>query len=331
MINSHIVKKIVFSTTLAISMVAVSSVSALTVSPARLEITGDPGKTLSGDFTIINEQQVDQVYYTSVENFEAQGESGTPSFSSASKEGLATWITVQEKIEIKRGERMKIPFTVSVPLNADAGGHFAAVFLTTQPPQAQGSEVSIGAKVGMLLLLRVSGNIKEDGAIASFVTTAGTNFYTNLPVNFAYRFSNSGNDRVNPYGAVTIKNIFGMVTTEINANPNLGNVLPNSIRKFDVKWSGSDAAPSSVSFFDNVVFQWRNFAMGKYTATLGLTFGSTGTASSQVSFYVLPWQLITTLLIGLFVLYVIIHLLIKHHDKVIIEQIRRATRKVRRE
>jgi hypothetical protein len=318
-------KKVVFGSLFLTAFTA----NALTVSPARMEVSGDPGKTLSGDFLIINEQNTDQTYYTSVENFEAQGESGTPSFSGASKDGLASWIQVQEKIEIKKGERVKVPFTITIPSNADAGGHFAAVFLTTVPPETQGSEVAIGAKVGMLILLRVSGDIKEGGGVLSFLTTNINKYTTSLPVHFAYRFSNTGNDRVNPYGFITIKNTFGSVTKEINANPSQGNILPNSVRKFEVKWSGDGVLPSSASFFDNVKYQWRNFAIGSYTADLSLQFGTSGTSQSTLSFFIIPWQLILVVLIGLFAVYVVLHLIIKHHDKVIIEQIRRATRRSR--
>jgi hypothetical protein len=316
---------------LSVACLSFLTVNALTVSPARLEITGDPGKTLSGDFLVINEQHFDQVYYTSVENFEAQGESGTPSFSTDSKEGFASWVHVPEKIEIKQGERVKVPFTISIPQNADAGGHFAAVFLTTQPPQAQGSEVAIGAKVGMLLLLRVTGNIKEGGNILSFVTAPETKYYTSIPINFSYRFSNSGNDRVNPFGTIAVKNMFGGTAVEINANPSQGNVLPNSVRRFDVKWSGTGVVPSTAAFFDNVSYQWNNFALGSYNADLSLAFGTNGKSSSLLSFYIIPWQLLVTVFLGLFVLYVLLHLIVKHHDKLIVEQIRRATRRSKRD
>lgn len=305
--------------------------SAITVSPARLEVSGDPGKTISGDFIIVNDQNYAQTFYTSTENFEAQGESGTPSFSAANKDGLSKWIAVVDKIEVKAGDRVRVPFVVTIPANADAGGHFAAIFLTTAPPQALGSEVSIGSKVGMLMLLRVSGDIKEGGGVLTFKTKDDKTFLTSLPVHFSYRFSNDGNDRVNPTGVIAIKNTVGMSVVDINANKNQGNVLPKSVRRFDLTWGDATNLPSSASFFDNVRYQWRNFALGMYTADLDLTFGTSGTSKNTLTLYIFPWQLMLVMFIGLFVLYVIAHLVIKHHDKVIIEQIRRATRRVRRE
>jgi hypothetical protein len=300
--------------------------SALTISPARMELTADPTIPVSGKFLIVNEQNSDQTFYTSVENFEAQGESGTPSFSN-SRDGFASWVNVIDKIEIKRGERLEIPFTVTVPKGADPGGHFAAIFLSTAPPAKRGEEVTIGAKVGMLMLLRVSGNIKESGGILSFSLKEGNKVYNSLPATFVYRFGNNGNDRVNPTGSVSIKNTIGMTTQELDANSAKGNILPNSVRRFEVKWGNSTPLPSTASFIDNVKYQYKNFALGMYTADLNLQFGSSGQASNSFTFYVLPWQLITVVALGLLLLWVLVHLVIKHHDKMIIQQLRKMQRR----
>ncbi len=308
---------------------SILSVQALTVSPARMEIKADPGTPVTGKFLIINEQNTDQVFYTSVENFEAQGESGTPYFSQ-SKDGLASWVTVIDKVEIKKGDRLEIPFTINVPKNADAGGHFAAIFLNTVRPSTNGGEVSIGAKVGMLMLLRVSGTIKEEGGILSFsLKNSTTNVYTSIPLTFVYRFSNNGNDRANPSGTLSIKNMVGGVAKELNPNPALGNVLPNSIRRFEVTWNSNGNLSPTASFFETAEYQYRNFAFGKYTANLDLAFGEKGKTTSTISFYIIPWHLISLVVLVLFAVYIITHIAIKRHDKAIIERLRRMQRKSR--
>jgi hypothetical protein len=323
--SSFSFSKVKSLTLLSLVSVSVFYASALTISPARMELNADPEKPIMGEFLIVNEQNSDQVFYTSVENFEAQGETGTPSFS-PTKEGFASWVNVIDKIEIKKGERLKIPFTVTVPKGADPGGHFAAIFLTTTPPAAQGGEVTIGAKIGMLMLLRVSGNIKEGGTISSFNLKENTKIVTSLPLTFTYRFANSGNDRVNPSGVIAISNTIGMKTNELDANSQKGNVLPNSVRRFEVKWGNATPLPATASFFDTVTYQYKNFALGMYTADLNLTFGASGSSQNSFTFYVLPWQLILVILIGLILLYVVGHLIVKHHDKVIIQQLRKMQR-----
>lgn len=320
---SVFLKKVSF---VGILLTSLSVAQALTVSPARLEITVDPGVAKSDEFTLINEQDVDQVFYTSVENFEAQGESGTPNFVPG-KDGLASWVEVVDKITIKKGEKIKVPFTINVPQGADAGGHFAAIFLSTQPPAVSGGEVSVGAKIGMLMLVRVSGDIKEEGGIRSFLLKSGSRFATTLPVDFVYRFNNNGNDRAKPVGDIKIRNTFGITTETLNANTTEGNVLPGSIRKFEVRWGEEEALPASAPFFSFVKYEMRNFAMGIYFANLDLTFGTSGKTSSSTWFVIIPWHLLIIIIIIAGIIFTVLRYALKRYNKFIIKQARLANAK----
>ena len=117
MTSNTFLKKIL--KTLGVSCLALSvlSAQALTISPARAEITGDPGETITDSFLLINEQNSDETFYTSVENFDSQGETGTPNFTN-SKEGLPSWIKVTDKVVLKKGERIKR----QNPINPDSMG-----------------------------------------------------------------------------------------------------------------------------------------------------------------------------------------------------------------
>ena len=306
-------------------MVSILSASALTVSPARAELTADPGQAISESFLVINEQDADQTYYTSVENFESQGETGTPNFT-ASKEGLPSWVQVQDKVTLKKGERAKIQYTISVPQNADAGGHFAAIFLSTVPPSTKEGEVSVGAKVGMLILLKVTGNVKEQGGLLTFVVKEGKKMLTSLPVNFAYRFKNDGNDRVKPEGSIVINNTFGMEVARIDANKAMGNVLPASIRGFEARFGDVDAPSVAAPFFEQVKFQKDNFALGMYTAHLSLSFGDKGKAESALTFFILPWQLISVVAVIVLGAFLLLAIALKRYNKWIIKQARAAAK-----
>ena len=137
------------------ALASISVTSALTISPAKAELTADPGETITSTFIIINEQDTEQTFYTSVENFESSGKAGIPNFTN-SKEGLPSWTKVDEKVVLKKGERLKIPYSVAVPKDADAGGHFAAIFLSTSSTTA-----GVGSKLGMLVFLKVTGVTKK--------------------------------------------------------------------------------------------------------------------------------------------------------------------------
>ncbi len=280
-----------------------SSVSALTISPVKVEVTGDPGQTLRGEIEILNEQLETKTYFSSFENFEPSGDTGSPKFI-GSKDGLATWLQTQSTVSVANGETVKIPYTITIPANAEPGGYFAAIFLGEQDPGTQSDgEVSIGGKIGVLILLRVSGDIEEQAGISEFSISDSGKFQTNLPITFAYRFANSGGDRVVPLGDISIKNTFGGLTATLPANINEGSVLPNSARKFQVMWNDVNAATStSNNFFATAKSQFSDFHFGLYKAELSVVYGATNqTASDSFRFLFIPWQLLTIFLAGLIV------------------------------
>lgn len=285
------------------------SAGALIASPARIEIEADPGEKVSSKLALINDEETAKTFYFSAENFEAQEETGNPKFVS-SNEDLATWIEAPSQITLDPKEKKIIPFAVNVPRDAGVGGHFAAIFWSTNPPQTtEGGQVAIGGKVGLLVFMKVRGDIIEKGEIVEFNSLAGKKLYTSLPVDFYYRFENSGNDRTKPAGEVVIKNTFGKTAETIAANEKQGSVLPESVRKFYISWGREDAVDVAglfekgtlypeKTFFETVKAQISPFALGRYTADLNLQYGlEKKNAQSKFVFYVIPWQLLLVVLI----------------------------------
>lgn len=304
----------------AVLLAGVFQVSALTISPAKYDLTADKGTTVEGDFVLINEQNDTTTFYTSVQNFEAQGETGTPNFTDA-KTGLASWVSLEPQVTLKKGEKRQVHFKVIVPPNADPGGYFAAIFMSTVPPETDGgSGVSVGAKVGMLLLFRVNGEIKEGGGVLAFGLKNGW-WNTSKPINFVYRFNNAGNDRVNPTGEIVVRNIFGLRSAVLNANPTSGNILPTNTRSFEIAW-GSESIDEQASFSDHVAYEWRNFALGLYFARMDLSFGTSGTSSNRTAFIVFPWHLMIVLVIIAAILFFVGRKLLIRYNRWIIKQAR---------
>ncbi|HBM45742.1 MAG: hypothetical protein UT05_C0008G0002 [Parcubacteria group bacterium GW2011_GWF2_38_76] len=278
------------------------SANALTVSPVKIEVAGDPGTIVTSKFSLINEEKETKNFYVTFENFEAKGEDGTPSFTTAT-DGLATWIETDTKIELKPGERKTIPFTINIPKTAEPGGHFAAIFAGSQAPaKSDETQLSVGARTGILVLLTVNGEFKEGGNLLEFNTANKGSFYTSLPVNLYYRFQNSGMSRIMPQGDVVVKNILGMTSNIIPANGIQGNILPSSIRKFNIVW-GSEMTDKDTGFFGMAKKQWSDFAFGPYTAELNLNYGADKEVISKVRLFVFPWQLTIVVLVVLSMLY----------------------------
>ena len=298
-----------------LGLIFVQPVLALTISPVRMEIKGDPGQTLRGEIELFNEQDETKTFYSSSQNFEARGESGAPYFLPDTNKGLASWISVQESVVLKADERKTIPYAIQIPQSVEAGGYFAAIFWSTTPPQSQGSgqQVSVSGKLGMLVLLSVTGELKEGGGLLDLKIEDGGRVVSSFPITFAYRFSNDGGERVKPEGELKVKNLFGFTTVTLEANRQKGNILPGSIRKFEIVWAEKNQEKSDVvsveekgkdkGFFSAVGNQWRNFALGPYKAELNLSYGKDNkTAESSFWFFVIPWQLLSIIVFILAVL-----------------------------
>lgn len=294
----------------------VTQAHALSLSPARVELSGDPGQTIEGEFQVVNDQSKSQTFYTSAESFEAKGDDGTPNFFK-STDGIDSWVRVEPSITFKGSEQKKIQFRITIPKKTEAGGYFGAIFLSTNPP-AQSGQVVVSAKIGVLLLLHVSGTIKEGGGLLEYKTTDNTHFFSSLPISFEYRFQNSGSDRVKPTGTIQVKNIFGFTRDEINANRTDGNVLPGSVRKFAVLWSPDESIPTS--FIGTVLYQAKHFAVGIYTATLTLQYGSTGAeVAKAVRLFIFPWQLLVVASVLSVFLFLLSRTLIRKYNAWIIK------------
>lgn len=337
--TNKIISNIIFSTSaifILYGFLFVNTADALTISPARIEIKGEAGTTITKEITLLNDSKNgSETYYVSYANFEAQGETGSPKFVEP-KNDLGTWMDAGNSVTIEAGKSKTIPLIINIPKDAYAGGHFAVVFFGNSPDTKDGGQVSVGAKTGTLVLLSVDGDVLEAGGLSSFGTETYTKkngeqahklFYNSLPVKFQYRWKNDGNDRVKPEGNITIHNIVYWPTAKINANAVSGNILPHSTRLFDVEWIKSpldskEKIPNSFieSYFSKVSYQWKNFAVGPYIANLDLSYGSLGANSSKYAFFfVFPWQLLVVILIVLIVVFFIGRNIIKKYNRYIIK------------
>jgi hypothetical protein len=277
----------------------------VTVTPPLIQLAIGPGETWSSSLKIVNNNPYDVTYYAEVVNFEAKGEDGTGDFIPLIDEGidarhnsfsLASWITISaDPITVPRGSSAEVPFTVSVPISAEPGGHSAAILVGTRPtPRTDGGpSLRISSYVSSLLFVKIRGETVERGAIREFVTDK--TLYEEPRADFSLRFENRGNVHVQPQGDVTIYNMWGKKRghVAINQKTSFGNVLPNSIRKFHFSWEAKD------SYFD----------IGMYSAVATLAYGEGGkqNISATTYFWVVPLVPVGIVVISLLLfMYVII-------------------------
>lgn len=306
--------------------------NAITLTPTRFEIRGDPGETLNEEMTLINETENTETVYSSYSNFEAQGESGSPAFVDP-KEGLGTWISTDSSVTLAPRQQKQVAFKVTIPKDAEPGGHFAVLFWGNSPPGKPG--VSVGAKTGLLLLLSVNGDVEQNAGLLNFNTVGKKFWYKTLPVSFEYRFRNDGGDRIKPEGTIKIRDTVFLPAQKLNANPVEGNVLPASTRKITVDWVKYErpidyVEPSGffAKFWDNVSYEWKNFAIGLYSAHLNVAYGADQQHATKTAwFFVFPWQLILVLIIILIIVFWGGKKIIKRYNRFIIEKARAGMQK----
>ncbi len=301
---------------------------ALSLSPVRLELKGNPGDTITEEILLTNETSTPQTFYSSFANFEAQGETGNPSFVDP-KEGLGTWMNIVSSVVLPPNASKEVPFSIKIPNNAEPGGHFAVVFFGDTPKEKT-DQLAIGSQTGVLVLLSVNGEVKQGGGVTQFNLKDNKHFYNTLPVGFEYKFQNSGNDRIKPEGFLRIRNTFFLLAKKLDGNPVEGNILPNSTRKFDLTWVNQARETDYVEpvnplldFFDDVKYQWKNFSFGLYSASLDLSFSDLKfDEGKRLFFFVFPWQLLIVVFVVLMLVYFGGGKLLKRYNQHIIKKAR---------
>jgi len=282
------------------------------VSSPIYNATIDPGGSYQDTIKVRNVSDTPQTFYPEVFDFRPSGETGTPEFilngdAQSYTYSLASWINISKVgIKLEPNKSTALNFVINVPKNAEPGGRYAGILFGTSPPHTDGSQIAISNKVGSIVLVRVSGAAKEVATVKEFSTPK--NFYTTPPVDFVARIQNSGSVHVIPKGTIDIKDTFGRKVATLPVNEKNGNVLPESIRRFDKDSS-------------NLVWNPGGFTVGRYTATLSLNYGSPAKAlTAEVTFWVIPWVQLIIAALTLIILILLLIFLVKRYNKWIVEK-----------
>jgi len=252
---------------------------AVSVSPPRFELFGNPGDTISEKIKVGNDSTTAITYQTEVDDFDANGDQGGINLigpdAPETSISLAHWISVEpSRFTVAPNDETTITYTIKIPKTAEPGGKYASVLIKRAGEQVDGG-AEVDTHVGSLILLRVSGNISEKLSLDSFKTD--DTYYQHGPINLALRTTNTGNVHVAPTGKIVITDTFGHKVTEINLTR--ANVLPTSSRVVATSWDQKNM-------------------IGRYTATLVATYGDTNqTLSASTTFIVIPVGLIVAVIV----------------------------------
>ena len=301
----------------------------LGVSPHTFELDVFPGEIIEKKIKITNKSEVALPIAVRVVDFTARGETGGTTFDEALQDpSIASrkWFEIENpNFILDAGETEEVNFTVSVPENAEPGGHYSVMLFEPRLPSFyfEEGQPRVIPVIGVLFLFSVKvftldPEVEQKLEIVEFsvpkeerliaLENLASAFIGNIfqaanqititkksPSNFILRIKNNDIYHIKPFGKVLIFNVFGKKVGE--AGIPRTTILPGKIRQFPIQFLPETPRylkwlPESISDF-----LAKNFFFGKYQAKLEIKSESPLAAeilqsdiSNSLTFFSFPWQ-----------------------------------------
>jgi len=260
--------------------------------PGKVELWVEPGEKIIKEFTITNRLGKTMDFKIGIEDMKGSRDPEETVVLLGEEKGpysLKDYIKPElTEFTLNHGQRMILPVEISIPPDAEPGGLYGSMLVSTSPPQVEGGieggkakgQISLISRLGTLFFIRVKGEAREEGSLKDFTVEKSLYEKGSIPLNILYE--NNGDVHLNPYGVIEIRNILGRKIDEIEVDPYF--TMPDSVRLREVKWD-------------------RELLFGKYTASLSLNRGYQDKIDQKsISFWVVPWKIILSGLSGIIVM-----------------------------
>jgi len=257
----------------------------LIVSPPNTLIESKAGETVQKTVKVTNNSETQELNLkVHIKNFIVQDDAGTPILvddTTAGKYMASTWFTLEnDTLTIPAKTTSQMAVIITIPKDALPGGHYAGVFFEPIPSKNAKATISYtSAQVGSLFALTIPGDIKYDALIKEF--KADKNVFEFGPVEFSATIENQSDTHISPVSSITIYDMIGRKLEEIKLDD--VNIFPFTARTITGKWN-------------NV------WGLGRYSAIFNASYGPGLVATRTMSFWIMPYRLIATILIAFMVL-----------------------------
>jgi hypothetical protein len=256
--------------------------------PGKTEVVLKPGESIVKNIAITSRIEGVSHFSISTEDFRGSEDPGNAVVLMGNDPGpysLRDYLTPEiDDFTLELGEKITIPVQISIPMDAEPGGIYGAAIIQSDPRAIDGGgQAKVISRLGSLFLVRIEGDIKEEGDVEDFrITTPHRFFHEKGPITFEVLFRNSGSVHLVPYGVIEIKNTLGTVVAELPVDAYFA--LPDSLRFREIEWN-------------------KETLLGRYTATLTLQPGyGEESIVREVAFWVMPWKVLLGGFVGVFVL-----------------------------
>ncbi len=275
------------------------------VGPGKVDLTIRPGESKTVTMTVTNRTGERRAFAITTEDAMGSYDTSVPVVLLGSDRGpysLKDYVQyAHPRFELNHNERALIPVTISIPADAEPGGHYGSVLVETVSIESEGERTedtvpqsAVVARIGTLFFITVPGDTLHDGEVTRFSTLDDRAFFGSGPIAFGILFRNNGSIHLAPYGEVRITNLFGQEVDFVTLEPWF--VLPQSERLREITWN-------------------RELLIGRYTATLYLnrSYGDV-IDTKYVTFWVLPWKLLGIAFASVFVVVFLIRLFFRSFE-----------------
>lgn len=207
--------------------------------------------------------------------------------------GSGAWIEIQDEVTVEAGAGVVVPFTLTVPEDALPGDHPGGIAagITTAVPDAQGSDVSFDARVGVRIHLRVAGDVVPQVTITELDATYETSWNPLEPgvLTLTWTVLNGGNVRLGAEQTLDVVGPFGLdpgVVAQVVASQR--EILPGQSETVTVPVEAWPLGPltASIGSTQNVV--------GEDVVDADLPVAEAGT-----TVWAVPWPWVVVLIAGL--------------------------------
>src|SRR3989344_1030835 len=184
------------------------------VGPGKVELELNPGESKTAAVMVTNRMGGTRTFSLEVEDFTGSKDPAEVVVLLGNERGpysLRDFLKFENKtFELKNGERAIVPVTVTLPTDAEPGGRYGSVLVSTTAKDSVATQsAAIVSRLGVLFFVKIPGEVENEGALAGFNTLNGKKILGGGPVTFRLLYENNGSVYLNPYGEIRIKNIIG--------------------------------------------------------------------------------------------------------------------------
>ncbi len=277
------------------------------VGPTKIELPVEPGTEKVVELVVTNRMGEPRIFNLEIEDMRGSDNPEETVMLLGDDRGpysLRDYLSFPEaSFELKQGERARIPVTVSIPADAEPGGLYGSVLVTTTSVPREDTDDTTGARsgavivsrIGALFFVTVPGEVLKEGSLTEFSTIPqGKRVWSAGPIGFQLLFENTSSVHLSPFGSIRIKNILGEEIGLVEVDPWFA--MPQSSRRREVS-------------FD------RAHLFGYYTAeaTIDRGYGDV-VDTKQVSFIVIPWMLVAIAFGGLALVFFVLRYILRNFE-----------------